>query len=133
MNMNFDLAITGLYASLLAMLFVALSFNVIRFRLKHKVGIGSNGVKELDQAVRVHGNFSEYIPLALIVLAALELGGLEDTWLHAFGATLFAGRVLHAIGLSKTVATSLPRFIGTLSTFITLVAMAITFIVSHYL
>jgi len=133
MNISLDMPVTGLYLSLLAILFVALSLNVSRFRLKHQVGIGSNGVKELDKAVRVHGNFSEYVPIAMLLLAALELSGIEDIWLHVFGATILFGRILHAIGLSKTIATSAPRFFGTVSTFITLIAMAITFIVKNYL
>ena len=55
--MGFNLDITGLYAGLLAILLVVLSFNVIRFRLKHRVGTGHGDVSELDKAIRIHGNF----------------------------------------------------------------------------
>ncbi|MCH2056304.1 MAG: MAPEG family protein [Thalassotalea sp.] len=127
--MGFNLDITGLYAGLLAILLVVLSFNVIRFRLKHRVGTGHGDVSELDKAIRIHGNFSEYMPIALVLLGVLELGGLADTWLHAFGATLVVGRLLHAAGLSKTKGTSLPRLVGVLSTFIVLVIMGVMTII----
>ena len=81
------------------------------------MGTGHGDVSELDKAIRIHGNFSEYMPIALVLLGVLELGGLADTWLHVFGATLVVGRLLHAAGLSKTKGTSLPRLVGVLSTF----------------
>ncbi|WP_448214072.1 MAPEG family protein [Colwellia sp. MEBiC06753] len=129
--MNFSIAITGLYTSLLVLLFIALSINVIRQRFKHKVGLGSKEIKELEQAIRIHGNFAEYIPLALIMLAALELSGLDAMWLHVFGGALLFGRIAHAIGLSKSIGTSIPRALGVVTTFITLLAMAVTFLLSY--
>lgn len=125
MNLTTNLTITALYASLLALVFVALSFNIIRLRFKLKVGVGDGGERMLTKAVRIHGNFSEYIPLALILLACYELSGANTVWLHVLGATLLIGRISHAIGLSKSVGTSLPRVIGILSTFIVLLILAV--------
>ncbi len=125
MNLSTDLTITALYASLLVLVFLALSFNIIRLRLKLKVGVGDGGQRILTKAIRAHGNFSEYIPLALILLASYELSGANTVWLHVLGATLLIGRVLHAVGLNKSIGTSHPRFIGTLSTFFVLLILAI--------
>ena len=124
MNLTTNPTITALYASLLALVFVTLSVNIIRLRLKLKIGVGDGGESMLTKAIRVHGNFSEYIPLALILLACYELSGANTIWLHVLGATLLIGRVTHAIGLSKSVGTSLPRVIGTLATFIVLLSLA---------
>jgi uncharacterized membrane protein YecN with MAPEG domain len=120
-----SLSITGLYASLLGLLFVGLAINIIRMRLKFKVGIGDGGNKALGKAIRVHGNFAEYIPIALLMLAAYEINGANPMWLHGLGALLFIGRVLHAIGLSKTTGTSKQRQIGTLSVFLVIIILAI--------
>jgi len=125
MNLSIDLTITALYASLLALVFLGLSFNIIRLRFKLKVGVGDGGEKQLIKAIRIHGNFSEYIPLALILLASYELSGANSLWLHVLGATLLTGRVLHAVGLSKSIGTSMPRFIGMISTFVVLLILAI--------
>ena len=120
-----SLSITGLYASLLGLLFVGLAINIIRMRLQFKVGIGDGGNKALGKAIRVHGNFAEYIPIALLMLAAYEINGANPMWLHGLGALLFIGRVLHAIGLSKTTGTSKQRQIGTLSVFLVIIILAI--------
>lgn len=45
--------------------------------------------------------------------------------LHALGATLVVGRVLHAIGLTKTIGISIQRQVGMLSTFLVIVVLAI--------
>lgn len=125
MNLSINLTITALYASLLTLVFLTLSFNIIRLRWKFKVGVGDGGERMLTKAIRVHGNFSEYIPIALILLACYELSGASAIWLHALGGTLLLGRVLHAIGLSKSIGTSMPRFVGTSSTFVVLVILAL--------
>ncbi len=120
-----SLSITALYASLLALLLVLLSFNVIRLRLKLKVGIGDGEHKTLAAAIRIHGNFIEYMPLALILLACYELNGADALWLHALGSLLFVGRVLHAVGLSKSIGVSFQRQVGMVSTFLVLVILSI--------
>lgn len=125
MSVTLDLTVTALYASLLALVFLGLSFNIIRLRRLLRVGVGDGGEKELSKAIRIHGNFSEYMPLALILLAAYELAGADSMWLHIIGATLVIGRILHAIGLSKTIGTSSQRFIGMVSTFLVLLILAI--------
>lgn len=125
MNLPVDLTITALYASLLALVFLGLSFNIIRLRFKLKVGVGDGGERMLTKSIRVHGNFSEYIPLALILLASYELSSANTVWLHGLGATLLIGRILHAIGLSKSIGPSVLRIVGMSSTFVVLFILAI--------
>jgi uncharacterized membrane protein YecN with MAPEG domain len=120
-----SLFITGFYASLLTLLFVGLSMNIIRLRLQSKTGIGDGGHKTLAKAIRVHGNFSEYIPMALLLLGVYEVNGGSPMLLHVLGATLFIGRVLHAIGLSKSIGVSKQRQIGMLSLFLVLLILAV--------
>ena len=120
-----SLSITGLYASLLALLFIGLAINIIRLRFQFKTGIGDGGHEALAKAIRVHGNFSEYIPMALLMLGIYEVNGANPIWLHALGAVLFIGRVLHAVGLSKTTGVSKQRQIGRLSLFIVIIILAV--------
>lgn len=49
--------------------------------------------------IRAHGNFTETVPMALILMALLESRGLQPTWLWALGICLVLGRVLHAAGV----------------------------------
>jgi uncharacterized membrane protein YecN with MAPEG domain len=108
--------ITGLYAGLLGVLLIVLSLWVIYLRLTLKVGIGAGESRVLLRVIRVHGNFTEYIPHCLILLALNEAGGASPGFLHATGATIFVSRLLHALGLGRFHGVSIPRFVGTAAT-----------------
>lgn len=111
-----------LYAGLHALLLIVLSWNVVRLRQRHEVGIGTGSVQALERAVRVQGNFCEYVPLALLLLALIEFGSNVPVWiLHALGLALLAGRVAHAAGLTRSAGASRARVVGTLLTWIVLV------------
>lgn len=106
--------ITLLYAGLLGLLFLLLSFWVVKRRAQFKVMIGEGEAPELLAAIRTHGNFAEYVPLILLLMALCELAGAGALWLHLGGGMLLAGRMLHAIGMQIPKAPNLPRLFGTL-------------------
>ena len=115
------MTITPLYAGLLAILFLALSLRVVQKR--SNVSLGD---PELLRRIRGHGNFAEYVPLILLMMAMLEVGGATPAWLlHLLGATLVVARVLHGIALSYTAKWKFGRFYGTLVTFILLLVLAL--------
>lgn len=93
--------ITAFYASLLAALFVLLSIRVIAQRREAKVEIGPGDSKELLRRMRVHANFAEYAPFALVLLALAESLKVPSPLLHVVGLILVAGRYIHAYGLSQ--------------------------------
>ncbi len=78
----------------------------------------------MSRLIRVQANFIEYVPIALLLLLMLELGGLPATWLWIFGGALLLARVLHAFGLSRSAGSSPGRAIGALLTFADIAAMA---------
>ncbi|WP_068547146.1 MAPEG family protein [Thalassotalea crassostreae] len=128
--MTSSLAVTGFYAAILAILFIALTFMVIKQRKSQKVGLGVDGDDNLLKAVRIHGNFTEFVPMALILLAACELNGSSTTFLHTIGGALVTCRFLHAIGLTKSRNTSWQRFVSVLGTMIIILVLAITNIIN---
>lgn len=130
--MSNSLVITGFYGALLTLLYLVLAVRIIRLRWKYRVGIGSGDAEALKAAVRVHGNFIEYVPLALILMAAIELNGIAAGWLHGLGIALLVARISHAIGLTRSVGVSLPRSIGVLGTFAILL-LAAGILVGRYL
>jgi len=105
--------ITALYAGLLGLILVYLSYGVVVHRKKHQVGIGDGDNKELSLAIRVHANFTEYVPIALILLAILESFHGNPLFVHLGGILLVVARVLHAYGLGKSVGASFGRVLGT--------------------
>ena len=117
------LIVTSIIAALLTAVFIRLSFNVIGLRRKNKVGLGSGGNEDLERAIRAQGNFAEYVPFGLILLACLELNGAA-WWLVAIpGVTLIIGRLIHAIGINTPPPDFSKRVLGMKFTFITLMAL----------
>jgi len=123
-----SLNITGLYLALLALLYLALSVNIIRYRLKFQIGIGSNGNKTLAKAIRVHANFIEYTPIAMLLLACYELSGGNEVVVHSLGALFFVGRVLHVKGLSSSIGVTKERQFGMLSSFLVIATLSVLLI-----
>jgi uncharacterized membrane protein YecN with MAPEG domain len=117
--------ITLLFASLHALLLLALIAPISRHRHRHGIGLGSGGDPVLARKIRVHANFIEFVPIALLMLALLELAGLQATWLWTFGSALLLSRVMHAIGLSRHAGYSFGRFWGTALTMLVLLGMAV--------
>lgn len=117
--------ITPVYASLLALFFLYLSFCVIRLRRTVLVGVGDGGDELLQRAIRVHGNFAEYVPFALLLLGMAELNGLGGVWVHILGVLLLSGRALHAYGVSKPKEDLRIRIAGMAMTFSMLLIGAI--------
>ena len=114
----------ALWVGLHLVLLLVLSVLVTRQRRKHRVEIGDGGVPSLNQAIRAFGNATEYVPAALVGLGVLALVGAPPLLIHPIGLVLFAGRVLHAVGLSRSTAATWPRAAGVLATWISYVAIA---------
>ncbi len=95
------MTITALYAGLLAPILVFLSVRVIGQRRSARVAIGHGEDKALLRRMRVHANFIEYVPMALILLALAENLKTTPLLLHVMGLALLVGRVLHAYGVSQ--------------------------------
>lgn len=118
------MAITALYASVLALIFVWLSIRVIRIRQTERIEIGTGDNKDLFRLSRVHSNFAEYTPIALVLMALAESLKAPFIAVHIFGLLLLAGRTLHAFGLGKKVLKI--RVAGMVLTFAAIVSAALT-------
>ena len=94
-----NLGIVTLYAAILILMQVAMSIQVVRGRAKSEVSFGWGDDMDLARVVRAHGNFLEYVPITLIVMALAALGGMGALSLHALGGVLVAARAVHALGL----------------------------------
>jgi len=117
--------VTALYAGLLGLLLIGLSIGVIRQRRRALVGIGHGGDERLERWMRIQGNFVEYVPMALVLLALAELQGASTGLLHGLGVILVVGRLGHAWGLAHSVGTSAGRAIGVLATFLVILVASL--------
>lgn len=117
-----SISITALYAALIGILSLSLAARVSVLRRRLHVGVGDGGHQQLALAIRVHANLLEYAPMALLLLLLLELAGARAMLLHALGAALLLGRLLHAWGLSHSSGVSFGRFYGTALTWLMMIA-----------
>jgi uncharacterized membrane protein YecN with MAPEG domain len=121
--------VTPIYAALLALVFAGLSIRTVRLRQRLRVAVGDGRQPLLQRAMRVHANFAEYVPIALLLIFFLEIE-IEAGWLvHALGSALLAGRVLHAYGVSQVQENLRYRVIGMALTFAVIIAAAVRLLV----
>src|SRR5882672_5650975 len=90
------LKMTALYIVLNAAIMVALAANVIRMRYRTRTRFGDSSNPEMMRAIRAHGNNTEYVPIALILLLLAHGLGGGLSLIHAIGLPLTVGRTLHA-------------------------------------
>lgn len=117
----------GFLATLVAMVavFLVLSFRIVYLRTVHEVGIEHGNVEPLRRAVRVHGNFSEWVPLALVALLVADLQGVPDWGIAGLGGLLVVGRLSHAVALTRSTGGSVARTAGVASTVTVLVTASV--------
>ena len=120
--------VTSFFSGILGLMYMVLSFLVVRQRRKLGVSIG-DGVERnlkvvyeiatsnnssapyswaqmtekfapLSQAIRTHANFAEYVPFSLLMLGLLELNrSVAHITLVYLGTVLVLSRILHFLGL----------------------------------
>lgn len=93
--------ITPIYASLLGLMLIGLSVNVIKGRRTFGAGLGDGDAFEMKRRIRAQGNLAEYAPMFLILLGAAEYQGLAYWAVHLFGLIFLSGRFMHAYSVLK--------------------------------
>jgi uncharacterized membrane protein YecN with MAPEG domain len=120
------LPITAFYASLLGICYLYLSFLVIGVRRKNQISLGDGGNEDLKRLSRAHGNFSEYVPITLIMVACFEANTGQGWAVHALACSLLFGRIFHAYGLRHHAGASWQRLVGMVLTFLSMLVAAVS-------
>ncbi len=122
--------IVPFYASLLAALYIVHSVRVIRMRVSNRIGLGDGSNPRLQRAIRVHANFSEYVPLALILVAFVEMQHSAPALVHGLCLALLVGRIIHGYAVSQEKEDVRLRVAGMVLTFVTLGGAALRLLVA---
>lgn len=101
------LPITLTIAGAAAILHVWLSLRVSRLRRPLKVGVGDGGHEILARRMRAHANFSENVPIFLILLGLIELATGGGLWLWGAAILFVLARIAHAFGMDRPGANPL--------------------------
>jgi len=101
-------------AGILGLMYLYLSARVVMARGSSKITIGDGAVgnvtmgneaeaSRLQVACRVHANFSEYVPVALVLMGGIEMAGASHWFMMLLAIVLIAGRVAHPVGMYRKV------------------------------
>lgn len=111
------LPITSMTSALAAVALVVLSIRVSLRRKTVGVKLGHSEDVVLMRRIRAQGNFIEYVPLALILLALAEYRQAPAAMLWTIAGLLIIGRSLHLAGiLTARTPLSAPGMVGTYGT-----------------
>ena len=124
-------SITPIYAAIIALIFVGLSFRALLMRRSLGVGIGTGDDQKLTRAIRAHSNFSEYVPIALILIYFLETETGSGLWVHVLCISLIAGGLLHAYGVSQVKEDYCFRVAGMVLTLGCLISASVRLMVAY--
>lgn len=112
------LPITSLLAAVAAIALVLLSFPIANHRRGARISMGDGGDDRFSRLIRTQANFTEYVPLGIILTGLLEYGGAPAWQVWTTAGLLAAGRLLHPIGM---ISGTLPaRATGVILTFLSL-------------
>lgn len=117
-----DMQTAGVYIAVNILLLIYLALRVVRNRRRGKIRLGDGGDEGMERAIRVHGNASENIPIAMIGLVAMVSLQAGALMIHICGSVFTAGRLIHAFGLSTGALAG--RQLGMLLTWLSMLAIA---------
>jgi uncharacterized membrane protein YecN with MAPEG domain len=115
----FSVHVVLLYAGILGLLLVVLSFNMMKSWMR-AMGKGVQNDPDLRRAEALVGSFTDYVPLTLLLMGAVETCGAPAVALHAMGACLVAARLMHAFGSNYSRVSDALRFLGAQLTYLVL-------------
>lgn len=125
------LPITLTIAGASALLHIWLSLRVSRLRRPLKVGVGDGGNEVLLRRMRAHANFSENVPLFLILLGLVEFATGGNLYLWGAAILFVLARIAHAFGMDRPGANPL-RVVGIVVSWIVLLGLAVYAILIAY-
>lgn len=118
-------SVTAIYIALNALIMLGLAFMVVRAR-QANAKAGMTLTEARDNWIRSHANNTEYVPIALLLLASIEFLGGAGWFVHALGITLTISRLLHGYGRGIADAGNFGRMFGTLGTWVMILVGALS-------
>lgn len=119
--------VTAMTAAILTLLFIFLSFQVVKQRVRTETSFGAGNDEQMDMVRGCQSNLIEYTPITLLMLAMLELSSANHLALMVLAVTFMVGRFLHAFGMHQHQAGKTPRFrqMAMLMTWLVMAALAL--------
>jgi len=128
------MTVTFITAGFIGLLMIYTMINTGIMRGKTKTLLGEGDDIYLLGAIRAHGNLTEYAPIALILIGAMEYMQTNATLVMGMGTVFVVARVCHAIGLIKHPdrEKNTLRALGAIGTLTVMVVASITVLIKAY-
>lgn len=123
------LSITPIYIALLGLLFIPFTLRAGLYRVQSNIFIGTGNDPEMLRRIRGQGNFVETVPIALLLLVAMELVGAKDAWLQVLGFALILGRICHYLAITE-LGPKVLRPIGMSTTMLTILVSSLWLLIN---
>ncbi len=115
----------SLYLAFNLILLLVLGWRTAKARLATGIGLGHGDNEDMMRTMRIHANFTEYAPLAMIGLLALAALGAPVMLIHGLGGVFTLARIGHGFGFTAPEGKRpAGRFYGTIFTGLVLIAEA---------
>lgn len=108
-----------------------LAMRIGRLRMKNRVSHGDGGHPLLARRMRAQLNFAENVPLLVVLVALLEVSGVNRSWLAALAATLVLARIAHGFGMDADTG-SKARMLGVVATMLVALALVVLGVLAAY-
>ena len=129
MNISADISITLVFAAIFGFLHVIFTLRVGNYRFKSKISLGDDGDRELLKRIRAHGNFTENVPIALLLILLNDLDGAEDNTLMLMGSILLIARLTHYLTIVTVWLPWILRPLSMLGTLGTIIAASVMLLI----
>ncbi len=114
------LVITALYTSILAFIMLFLAYKTSARRTEAKINLGTGNDDLMERRSRAFGNFIEFVPMFILLMAMMEVQGYGTIYVHILGITTVVGRILHALGMTNSIKIINGRFVGAILAYLSL-------------
>ena len=113
--------ITAILAGANALILLLLAVLIVRHRRAAGISLGFGKDEMLKRAVRAHGNAAEYIPIVILLIAALESLAAPEWLLWGLGGLFTLARALHPIAIYRKEGVHPFRTFGTAASWFVLI------------
>lgn len=121
------LPVTALAAAICALMLIFMKFKVIGQRVRTQTMFGAGEDEKMKMVRGTHANLAENAPIALILMALLEMAGAHHWTLTGLAALFLVSRALHIFGMYQHESKGNLKFrqFAVIGTTLSIVAMAL--------
>lgn len=114
------LAITSLYTAILAIIMFVLAYMTSARRKEAQINLGTGNDDIMERRSRAFGNFIEFVPMLILLMAMIEIQGYGNDYVHILGIITVLSRIFHALGMTNSISVINGRFVGAILAYFSL-------------